>query len=69
MFYQNSNDLVKNASNASGHIQNSNETRGILMNQITTINDEVLNTDVSNKREGESLSIGTVFQNMIQTMI
>jgi hypothetical protein len=69
MFYQNSNDLVKNASNASGHIQNSNETRGILMNQITTINDEVLNTDVSNKRDGDSLSIGTIFQNMIQTMI
>ena len=69
MFYQNSNDLVKNASSTSGHVQNSSETRGILMNQITSINDEVLNTSVSNKREGESLSIGTVFQNMIQTMI
>lgn len=34
MFYQNSNDLVKNASNQSGHIQNSSETRQIITAQV-----------------------------------
>ena len=70
MFYQNSNDLVKNASGMSGHVQNSSETRGMLMNQITSINEPVLNdTIVSDKHERSSLSIGTIFQNMVQTMI
>ena len=69
MFYQNSNDLVKNASSRSGHVQNSSETRGILMNQITSINDEVLNSSAVNNNDAASLSIGTIFQNMIQTMI
>ena len=69
MFYQNSNDLVKNASSRSGHVQNSSETRGILMNQITSINDEVLNSSAANNNDAASLSIGTIFQNMIQTMI
>jgi hypothetical protein len=70
MFYQNSNDLVKNASGKSGHVQNSSETRGILMNQITSINEPVINdTSIGNKHEGDSLSIGTIFQNMVKTMI
>ena len=70
MFYQNSNDLVKNASGKSGHVQNSSETRGILMNQITSINDPVINdTSLDNKHGGDSLSIGTIFQNMVKTMI
>jgi hypothetical protein len=69
MFYQNSNDLVKNASSKSGHVQNSSETRRVLMNQVTSINDEVLNSSNNNNNEGTSLSIGTIFQNMVQTMI
>ena len=69
MFYNNSNDLVKKASSQSGRVQNSNETRKMMLNQITSINDEVLNTNVTHKRPEDSLSIGTIFQNMIQTMI
>ncbi len=46
MFYQNSNDLVKNASVSSGHVQNSNDTRGMLIRN-TTIPD-FGNNNVSN---------------------
>lgn len=48
MFYQNSNDLVKNASNQSGHIQNSNETRQIIVN----------NNRVSNHQNSVSETLG-----------
>jgi len=68
MFYKNSNDLVKKASSKSGRVQNSNETREMMLNQMTTINDELFNTSVNHKRPTDSLSIGTIFQNMIQTM-
>jgi len=64
MFYQNSNDLVKKASNSSGHVQNSNETRRLLVNQANLASDQNLNTS----DKSESLKIGTVFQNMIQSM-
>ena len=71
MFYQNSNDLVKNASVSSGHVQNSNDTRGMLIRN-TTIPD-FGNNPVSNNRHNptteSSLSIGAKFQNMIQGLI
>lgn len=72
MFHQNSNDLVKIASGKSGHVQNSHETRGLLLDQVqinNDINDSNLNTgNINTNSHGESLSIGKVFQNMIQTM-
>jgi len=72
MFYQNSNDLVKMASGKSGHVQNSQETRGILLDhvKINDIHDGNLNNQISSSQssEGQSLSIGTVFQNMVQSM-
>ena len=70
MFYQNSNDLVKIASGKSGHVQNSHETRGILLDQVK-MNDTDninLNNQTNNNNDTQTLSIGTVFQNMIQSM-
>ena len=81
MFYQNSNDLVKNASVKSGHVQNSKETLELMMNQLNTTAaaaaaaDRNLGSDVNHRERPEppnasaSLSIGTQFQNMIQNMI
>jgi hypothetical protein len=46
MFYQNSNDLVKNASNQSGHIQNSSETRQIITAQVNN-NRGLLNSEAA----------------------
>jgi len=56
MFYNNSNDLVKKASSQSGRVQNSNETREVILNQMTTINDEVLNTSFTDKHQENSVS-------------
>lgn len=78
MFYQNSNDLVKNASISSGHIQHSNETRGeLIKQQAQSMNAQ--STDVApgahgapgapGDDEGASLSLGAKFQNMIQGLI
>lgn len=64
MFHQNSNDLVKNASAKSGHVQNSKETREIITATQT-------NTNESNSvghTDGENIlqDIGSQFQNMVQ---
>jgi hypothetical protein len=73
MFHQNSNDLVKNASVTSGHIQNSSGTREVLMKQAsasasgTGVNDQDIG--MSTGGVGASLSIGAKFQNMIQSLI
>ena len=73
MFYQNSNDLVKNASVKSGHVQNSKETRELMMNQFNTVADGNLGSNNHMKHTSEqsqaSLGIGTQFQNMIDNMI
>lgn len=65
MFYQNSNDLVKMASGKSGHVQNSHETRGILLDHAL-----LRDPDVDKNQSGsQTLSIGTVFQNMVESII
>ena len=73
MFYQNSNDLVKNASVKSGHVQNSKETRELMMNQFNTVADGNLDSNNHMKHTSEqshaSLGIGAQFQNMIDNMI
>jgi len=75
MFYQNSNDLVKNASNQSGHIQNSNETRKIITSQVN--NGSVSNTLKNPENQvqhnsvassPDSLDFGTQFMNNIQSL-
>ena len=72
MFHQNSNDLVKNASVKSGHVQNSKETRRLITEtQSNTIKDSSskdVNFDDNRPMNSEhsSLSIGAQFQNMIQ---
>jgi len=82
MFYQNSNDLVKNASFKSGHVQHSKETQKLLTSQQPTF--KFADNDYSsagaagagadarprmNENEGASLSMGTQFQNMIQSLV
>ena len=81
MFYQNSNDLVKNASVSSGHVQNSNATREVLLKQPTMSSSTNVGTTnvgttnvVYNKGDNHtepnpSLSIGTTFQNMVHGFI
>jgi hypothetical protein len=71
MFYQNSNDLVKNASVRSGHIQNSSGTREALMRQVhvNASDDGIGAASASPGTMGASLSIGAKFQNMIQGLI
>jgi hypothetical protein len=81
MFYQNSNDLVKNASVSSGHVQNSNATREVLLKQPTMSSStnvgttnvgttNVLYNKGDNRTEpNPSLSIGTTFQNMVHGFI
>lgn len=60
------------ASGKSGHVQNSHETRGILLDhvKINDTHDGNLNHQASSlsSSDGHSLSIGTVFQNMVQSM-
>ena len=75
MFHQNSNDLVKNASVRSGHIQNSSGTREVLMKQVSVnASDDGTVTGAgtgagTGTAAGASLSIGAKFQNMIQNLI
>jgi len=73
MFYQNSNDLVKNASLKSGHVQNSKETRQLLTSELLISNNDNIGTGVvdtrTNEGVGASLSMGSQFQNMIQGLI
>jgi hypothetical protein len=69
MFYQNSNDLVKNASLKSGNVQHSRETQQLLSSHVdveTLTTNHVSNTDDSSI---SSLSFGTQFQNMIQELV
>jgi len=72
MFHQNSNDLVKNASAKSGHVQNSKETRRLITEtQSNTIKDSSskdvhFDDNRPMNSEHSSLSIGAQFQNMIQ---
>ena len=80
MFHQNSNDLVKNASLNSGHVQNSKETRQLLASQ-QAMNPNDGGADVgadvgagaagagAEGGAGASLSIGAQFQNMIQGLV
>jgi hypothetical protein len=78
MFHQNSNDLVKNASVRSGHIQNSSGTRETMMKDtpsgpLLTGNDDASVSAGEGSGSGSganaSLSIGAKFQNMIQGVI
>ena len=77
MFYQNSNDLVKNASVTSGHVQNSSGTREVLVKQVNTVDQKDGSSGSGNgssgsgngSGSGESLSFGAKFQNMIQGII
>ena len=78
MFHQNSNDLVKNASVRSGHIQNSSGTRDVMMKDLPSGilvagGDDASVSGGSSSSGGndanESLSLGAKFQNMIQGLI
>ena len=74
MFHQNSNDLVKNASAKSGHVQNSKETREFMTSQSNTIKDSgrrvsFVDDNAPISGENPSLGIGAQFQNMIQGLI
>ena len=69
MFYQNSNDLVKNASLKSGNVQHSKETQRLLSSHVDI---ETLTTNhVSNTEDSSlsSLSFGAQFQNMVQELV
>ncbi len=69
MFYQNSNDLVKNASLKSGNVQHSKETQRLLSSHVdieTLTTNHVSNTDDSSL---SSLSLGAQFQNMVQELV
>jgi len=73
MFHQNSNDLVKNASVRSGHVQNSSGTRDVMMKELPS-GLLVAGGDETGGGGGggdanASLSIGAKFQNMIQGLI
>lgn len=78
MFYQNSNDLVKHASVSSGHVQNSHATRDVLLKQSspaanvggTYENNPTQSTPIQQSMPADdSLSIGSKFQNIIQSLI
>jgi hypothetical protein len=76
MFHQNSNDLVKNASVRSGHIQNSSGTREMMMKDLPSgplnAGDDDTSASASageDRGANASLSIGAKFQNMIQGLI
>lgn len=74
MFHQNSNDLVKNASVKSGHVQNSKETQELMTSQVTFIKDNnkrvnFIEDDANRGYDNSSLSIGAQFQQMIQGLI
>ena len=71
MFYQNSNDLVKQASANSGHIQNSSATQQQIIHQGAQ------NVDVNNEERGgggggggsASLNLGALFQKAMNNII
>jgi hypothetical protein len=75
MFYQNSNDLVKQASANSGHVQNSHATHQRLLQQqeknVADVNNDVSSSyaGANNDTDGASLSIGAKFQNAMNNMI
>ena len=76
MFHQNSNDLVKNASVRSGHIQNSSGTRDAMMKDLPSGILVAGGAETGGGGGGgggndanASLSIGAKFQNMIQGLI
>jgi hypothetical protein len=71
MFYQNSNDLVKNASVKSGHLQNSKETQERMISEVNILkdNDNHYNTSNNNTHDNSSLNIGMQFQQMIQGLM
>jgi len=70
MFHQNSNDLVKNASLKSGHVQNSKETRQqIIMSRDISDDGVVDDGRGGNNTSLPSLSIGTQFQQMVQGLM
>jgi hypothetical protein len=71
MFYQNSNDLVKQTSVKSGHLQNSKETQDLLNSQsIFKDNDNYhKEADENRDRNNSSLNIGVQFQQMIQGLM
>lgn len=75
MFYQNSNDLVKNASKQSGHIQNSSETRQTIVNnnRVSNHQNSVSDTPWVGAGAGAgagvisaSLDFGSQFLNKVQ---
>jgi len=73
MFYQNSNDLVKQAGVDSGHVQNSYATQQQLINKGSYI-DDANNGVISSENPGSgsgagSLSIGAKFQNVMNNLI
>lgn len=75
MFYQNSNDLVKQASVNSGHVQNSYATQQQIINQGQNVDANNAN-GMPNNNEGRtgatgsaSLTIGAQFQNVMNTII
>ena len=71
MFYQNSNDLVKQAGVDSGHVQNSYATQQQLINKGSYIND-ANNGVISSGNPGTgsgSLSIGAKFQNVMNNLM
>jgi hypothetical protein len=73
MFYQNSNDLVKQASVNSGHIQNSYATQQQLINkgQNVDANNGVVSTATATGTDTATgtLSIGSTFQNVMNNLI
>ena len=69
MFYQNSNDLVKQAGVDSGHVQNSYATQKQLINKGSYI-DDANNGVISSGNPGSgSLSIGAKFQNVMNNIM
>ena len=59
MFYQNSNDLVKNASKQSGHIQNSSETRQTIVNNNRVSTQQNIVSDTPGVGTGAGAGTGT----------
>ena len=72
MFYQNSNDLVKQASANSGHVHNSYATQQQLINQGPNIDaNNRVDAHLTNDEHStsNSLSIGSQFQNALNSLI
>jgi len=70
MFYQNSNDLVKQASAKSGHVHNSYATQQQLINQGPNIDANSVDAPTNDDHSmSKSLSIGSQFQNALNSLI